>query len=168
MIYDMFKRLPHQSKDQKNTKISNVLLTTHHHQLVFRIDTDAPTEYMKRWKAFKLSCEEGGKEKIVEQIKFYCKLENTKKLPYLDRAEGGMGGGNNTIHKQLRFRKKKWCSVPRYVDDIIIDQIYSTELEKWTYDELDDIIYAFIQMANDKVQGQCVRGCIELTNDDYS
>ena len=51
------------------------ILNTHEHKLCFRIDKDAPSDYMNRWKIFKQKCESGENEHIVEQIKGYCKLE---------------------------------------------------------------------------------------------
>jgi hypothetical protein len=33
------------------------IINTHEHRLVFRIDNDAPKEYIKKWKDFKLKCE---------------------------------------------------------------------------------------------------------------
>jgi hypothetical protein len=145
------------------------ILDTHEHKLCFRIDANAPPDYMKRWKTFKQKCESGENELIVEQIKGYCKLKQNKNLPYLNRKEGGMGGGDNKINKQVRFRDYKlWSKLPKYIDnDIIIDRVYNTETEKWTYDELDDLIYAFIKTARYNVQADCVKGCIEMVNMEY-
>jgi len=142
------------------------ILNTHNHRLVFSIDNDAPEEYMKRWKEFKLKCESGNNKYIIEQIKDYCKLEKNKTMPYLNRNEGGMGGNNNIIHKQIRFRQcYSWSGLSKYVDNnIIFDQIVNTEQEKWTYDELDDLIYAFIKTANYNVKAECVNGYIEMRN----
>ena len=137
------------------------ILNTHNHRLVFCIDDDAPEEYIKRWNEFKLKCESGKNKHIVEQIKEYCKLETNKAMPYLNRMEGGMGGDNNMIHKQLRFRNSIFGIKG---NDIIFDQVINTDTEKWTYDELDDIIYAFIKTANYNVNADCVRGYIEMKN----
>ena len=145
------------------------ILDTHEHKLCFRIDANAPPDYMKRWKTFKQKCESGENELIVEQIKGYCKLKQNKNLPYLNRCEGGMGGNNNVIHKQIRFRQDRGENDYRYLKDnaIIIDRVYNTETEKWTYDELDDLIYAFIKTACYNVQADCVKGCIEMVNMEY-
>jgi len=146
------------------------ILNTHDHRLVFRIDNDAAKEYMKRWEEFKLKCESGDNEHIVVQMKNYCKLEKNKTMPYLNRAEGGMGGDNTAKHKQIRFRfSRLWGrQAPRYVDNnIVFDEIMNTKQEKWTYEELDDLIYAFIKTANYNVKAECVGGCIELKNYDY-
>jgi hypothetical protein len=137
------------------------ILNTHNHRLVFCIDDDAPEEYIKRWNEFKLKCESGKNKHIVEQIKEYCKLETNKAMPYLNRMEGGMGGDNNMIHKQLRFRNSIFGIKG---NDIIFDQVINTDTEKWTYDELDDVIYAFIKTANYNVKADCVRGYIEMKN----
>jgi hypothetical protein len=75
--------------------------------------------------------------------------------------EGGIGGDNNMTHKQLRFRNSIFGIKG---NDIIFDQVINTDTEKWTYDELDDIIYAFIKTANYNVNADCVRGYIEMKN----
>jgi len=139
------------------------ILNTHNHRLVFCIDDDAPEEYIKRWNEFKLKCESGKNKHIVEQIKEYCKLETNKAMPYLNRMEGGIGGDNNMIHKQLRFRNSIFGIKG---NDIIFDQVINTDTEKWTYDELDDVIYAFIKTANYNVKDHCVSGYIEMRNND--
>jgi len=140
------------------------IINTHIHRLVFRIDNDAPEEFMDKWKDFKVKCETGDNENIVHQIKENCKLEQNKVLPYLNRKEGGLGGDDNTVNKQIRFRDyENWSQIPRYVDnDIIFDEIINTEKEIWTYEELDDLIYAFIKTANYNVEAECVNGVIEL------
>ena len=139
------------------------ILNTHDHRLVFCIDDDAPEEYIKRWNEFKLKCESGTNKHIVEQIKEYCKLETNKAMPYLNRMEGGIGGGNNMIHKQLRFRNSIFGIKG---NDIIFDQVINTDTEKWTYAELDDVIYGFIKTANYNVKADCVSGYIEMRNND--
>lgn len=150
------------------------LIETHEHKLIFKIDKDAPKEYMKRWKDFKLKCENGENEHIVEQIKEYCKLEKNKSLPYLKRTEGGLGGDNNLIDKQIRFRHifkgKCFNDVCIREDNSIIFIISNykelTEQDKWTYQELDDLIYAFTKVANNYVRAECVNGYIIMRNYD--
>ena len=48
--------------------------------------------------------------------------------------------------------------------NIIFNQIISTDVEKWSYNELDDLIYAFIKTANYYMGTDCVSGYIELIN----
>lgn len=143
------------------------IIETHLHKLRLRIDNDAPNNYMKRWKDFKYNCENGNNKHIVEQIKEKCKLEQNKNLHYLNRAEGGMGGDDNIKNKQMRFRINNHLS--KMDNDIVIDEIYNTKYEKWTYDELDDIISAFIEVADDYVNTNgSINGCIEMTNENIN
>lgn len=144
------------------------ILDTHIYKLRFRIDTDAPTDYMNRWKKLKYDCDNGDNKYIVEEMKTYCKLESNKTLPYLQRTEGGFGGNDNIMNKQIRFRIC-WSNID---NDIILDQVDNTETEKWTYDELDDIIRALTKTFNYFVESECVNGVIEISNkksmsDDY-
>ena len=150
------------------------LLNTHNHRLVFNLDGDAPEKYIKKWNKFKIKCESGDNQHIVEQIKEYSKLEKIKNMPYLKRVEGGLGGDNNIIHKQIRFRhifkghQINGGNIPYYKKDdtyIIFNEIVSTDIEKWSYNELDDLIYAFIKTANYYMGTNCVSGYIELINE---
>ena len=152
------------------------ILNTHNHRLVFYLDMALypPEEYIDRWKDFKLKCESGesspstpGPNKyIIEQMKLNCKLNQNKELPYLNRTEGGLGGNDNRIHKQIRFRDCiLWSHLPNYKDNnIIFNEIISTNIENWTYEELDDIIYGFIKTANEIMKSECINGFIELKN----
>ena len=135
------------------------------HKLQFKIDKDAPQEYMNRWIKLKTKCESGKNENIVNSIKKFCKIEENKILPYLKRYEGGLGGDNNLKNKQMRFRNGRvWGRMMRHVDnDIVIDEIYNSNVEKWTYEELNDILCAFIKVFEYNVQCEgCIRGCIEM------
>ena len=147
------------------------ILNTHIHKLRLYIDKDAPSKYMKRWDDFKKKCENGENKHIVEQVKSNCKLIVNRDLHYLERAEGGFGGNNNLVNKQIRFRHQlPW---KKYSDnDIILNEITCTDIEKWTYDELDDLLHAFIKTSNFNVQENYVKGSIEMINkniyyDDY-
>jgi len=148
------------------------LLNTHNHRLVFYLYGDDPEKYRKKWNEFKIKCESGDNKHIIERLKEYSKLEIIKNMPYLKRTEGGMGGNNNVIHKQIRFRhifegqQFNGRNIPYYKDDnhIIFNEIISTDIEKWTYNELDDLIYAFIKTANYYMKTACVSGYIELIN----
>jgi len=144
------------------------ILQTHNHKLRFKIDNNAPPKYMERWKEFKYKCENGDNKNIVEQWIYNCKLESNKKLPYLNRCEGGIGGNNNNINKQLRFRMGKLGdNDPRLFDEDILLSIENNKVsvEKWTYEGLDDLIYAFMRTSNYHVQADCVNGYIEMVNE---
>ena len=140
------------------------LLETHTHKLIFRIDNDAPKKYMHRWKTLKMDCEENDNKYIIEKMKTYCKLEQNKNIPYLKREEGGIGGDNNLINKQIRFFRFYSKTINYNDKDIVLDQIYNTDTEKWSYDELDDLIYAFTKTFNYFVKSDCVHGVIEMSN----
>ena len=46
-------------------------------------------------------------------------------MPYLKRAEGGIGGNDNLMNKQLRFRRiQSWNKD----NDIVIDNIRNSEV----------------------------------------
>lgn len=149
------------------------LINTHNHRLCFKLDGDAPEKYIKKWNKFKIDCESGDNQHIIEQIKTYSKLEKIKNMPYLRRVEGGLGGDNNGIHKQIRFRhifegtQFNGGNIPYYKKDdmsIIFNEILSTDIETWSYNELDDLVYAFIKTANYYMETECVSGYIELIN----
>ncbi len=149
------------------------ILDTHIYKLIYRIDNDVPTNYMNKWKKLKNDCENGENKYIIEKMKTYCKLEQNKTIPYLQRTEGGVGGDNNCVNKQIRFRI--FCSYAFPIfnnNDIILDQVINTDTEKWTYEELDDFIYALTKTFNYFVGCECVNGVIEMYNkeclsDDY-
>jgi hypothetical protein len=135
------------------------------YKLRFKIDNDAPPEYMDRWAKLKKQCESGENENIVNEVKKYCKMEENKKLPYLKRCEGGLGGNDNLKNKQMRFRNGYlWEKMSLTTDnDIVIDEIYNTDTEKWSHEELNDILCAFIKVSEHNVQSDgCIRGCIEM------
>ena len=48
--------------------------------------------------------------------------------------------------------------------DIVLDQITNTDTEKWEYEELDDLIYAFTKTFNFILKRECVTGVIEMSN----
>ena len=141
------------------------LLNTHTHKLRFYINSNISEEDMDKWKKLKFKCEGGDNKEIILLIKSNCRLEENKNLPYLNRFEGGLGGNN----KQIRFRDNElWYylatdeNIENLDNDIYFDKIFNTENEKWTYQELDDLINAFIKTANDYIENICVNGCIEM------
>ena len=142
------------------------ILEKYHHSLIFRLDTDAPKKYINRWKKIKFDCEQGYNKYIIEKMKSYCELESNQHLPYLQREEGGVGGNNNHMNKQIRFFRLYSCSEPlNYNDkDIVLNQIINTNTEKWSYDELDDLIYAFTKTFNYFIKSDCINGFIEMQN----
>ena len=135
---------------------------THNVVLRFRLDSDAPQKYIDKWKKLKSICENDEKkisEIVVEWLQ-KCKKQSNKKLPVLKRSEGGIGGNDNTKNKQIRFREIYDNTLKD--NDIVLDQVYNTKKEKWTLDELDDLVYGFEEYANEYMDEECVRGVIEI------
>jgi hypothetical protein len=69
----------------------------------FKLDNDAPEDFIEKWKELKDKCEtrtetDCRKETIEEWLK-YCKISTNKNLQFLDRSELGIGGNNNFINK---------------------------------------------------------------------
>ena len=147
----------------------NVSLDNHRIRLRFKLDNDAPNEYRKLWNQLKYNCERSQsdeKEEIIQRWLSYCELESNKKLISLDRCEGGISTGQSNIgNKQIRFRK--FSKIALYQDnDIVFDQVYNSDngSEKWSFDELDDLVTAFRKCANYYLSEECVRGWIEFVN----
>ncbi len=133
-------------------------------------------ELNQKWKGLKNICESGREKNLLltQQWLKQCKIETNRNLALLNRCEGGIGGNNNLLNKQIRFRaiygnNHKIClsSIGEYDDDIVFDQVYNTETEKWTQEELADLIYSFRYLANDYMESSgCVDGYIEMKNID--
>ena len=147
------------------------ILDTHTYELCFKLDLDAPNKYIKKWNEIKYESETTDNKYLVEEIKNNCKLESNKNLPYLERVEGGLGGNNNQINKQIRFRFN--FNSNKLDNDILLSVLNSDlKIEKWTYEELDDILRSFIIVLNKRMSCKGVNGCIEIFNkamynDDY-
>ena len=143
---------------------------THIIHLRFKINSNESQFNKDKWLKFKNICESGKNKEVVEDWLQNCRIESVKNLPYLNRSEGGVGGNNNQKNKQLRFRKEQKYSW-KIDNDIVFDNIISGENEKWTLDELDDLIRGFRRIANEYVGENCIEGCIEMINrdslDDY-
>ena len=139
---------------------------THIPTLRFKISIHSPKSCLDKWKELKAICEYNNNDenkKIVKDWLSFCDNEKIKEMPYLNRYEGGIGGDNNFKHKQMRFRQYIYLNKD---NDIVFDQIYNTNDEKWTFEEFDDLILGFIKYANDYIKGDYVDGFIELTNKD--
>lgn len=136
---------------------------THIIHLRFKINSDASQLLIDKYKKLKSICENGENKEIVEDWLQNCKIESVKKLPYLKRSEGGIGGNNNQKNKQLRFRKEQKYSW-KIDNDIVFDNIISGENEKWSLEELDDLIRGFRRIANNYVGENCIEGHIEMVN----
>jgi hypothetical protein len=133
-----------------NKNINNMIIR-------FKLDNDVPEDFIKKWVELKFKCEgwtktDCRKETIESWLK-YCKIETNKKLPLLKRCEVGIGGNDNTKHKQIRFRS---YNAGRSDNNILINQIYNTNYEKWSIEELNDLINAFIMYAENYINGNMI------------
>ena len=128
-------------------------------RLVFCLPDNSDQNAIKQWKKLKKHFNSIAHiNNIVKEIRDFCQLESNKKLPILRRAEGGLGGDDNKLHKQIRFTN--WDVLDKY----IVMDIYNTDFEKWTYKELDDLINAFKKMSDNRLDGRCVESYMEITN----
>ena len=131
---------------------------THTISLRFKIDSNASQKYINNWIKFKNICGSGNNKQIVKDWLSNCRINSVKNMPYLQGSEGGIGECNNLIHKQIRFRQNLV-----YLNDILFD-IYNSDKEEWLLEELDDLICAFIIIANIAICAECVNGCIEIVS----
>jgi hypothetical protein len=135
---------------------------THTISLRFKIDSNASQKYINNWIKFKNVCASGNNKEIVKNWLSNCRINSVKNMPYLQQSEGGIGGCNNLIHKQIRFRQNLV-----YLNDILFD-IYNSDKEEWLLEELDDLIRAFIIIANIAICAECVNGCIEIVSNEMN
>lgn len=122
--------------------------------MVFQPELTATQEQKNSWINF-VACFEN--PVFIRQFicgwKFLCKLESNKKIPYLDRAEGGLGENDNHINKQARFplilsgRPTFNGSFINYTNRVFIIDVYNTRFEKWTFEELNDLVSAFKELV---------------------
>jgi hypothetical protein len=142
------------------------IIENYDHILSFSQDTDSPPKYVNKWNLLKKVCqnmdEDGDKYNLIKEIRSHFKLESNKNLPNLNRCEGGFGGDDNSIHKQIRFRTRH-----NNIDKNIELFVYSAKIEKWTYEELDDIICSIIKVLTSRLCAKCVQGYIKMTKNIY-
>ena len=161
--------------NKKSKSNENKILNTNEwsHRIVLYMDENAPKDYMKRWKEFRnIFFESNYKylEDVGQLLLERFNLESNKKLPYLSCHEGGFGGDYCTQKKQIRFpnlrHEEDLYKVPQYGWNnehyLIIRQIRNGKDESWTYEELDDILNAFVEVAREYVQESCVDGYISI------
>ena len=136
---------------------------THYVRLIFRIDAYITKPYIDIWNALKKECEyNNANDEIVKEWLIMCKTESNRNLPYLNCSEGGIGY-NNIINKQIRFRPF-YSDISGFRDNYIIFDVQNGNEEKWTLDELDDLIFGFIKYSSEYVMKECIEGVIEFVN----
>ena len=134
---------------------------THYVRLIFRIDPYVTKPYTDIWNALKKECEyNNANEEIVKEWLSMCKTETVCNLPYFDCSEGGIGSFNT---KKIRFRPF-YSDISGFRDNYIVFDVQNNNEEKWTLDELDDLIYGFVKYSNEYVIKDCTQGVIEFVN----
>lgn len=82
--------------------------------------------------------------KLFEVWRGYCKLNSNKNLPWLNRAEGGLGGDDNNKHKQIRFSEDLYINTKTSPNVLCIQAFDSDDkTSRWTDDELADLSNTF-------------------------
>jgi len=138
-------------------------------KLVFRIDSDAPIAFQKLWKTCMSNFENefeslNGIRPLLTEWLYYCQLPQNKILPYLDRYEGGIGGDNNQINKQIRplCDPQQDC---RIREDELVLYVLNTDTEIWCYDELLDLIQALCKVFEKQINSiGGIHGYIKIAN----
>ena len=103
------------------------------HMLIFRIDIEASEtseDSVKRWHEF---TDLVTQQPLIDRIKGDCKRDN-RILSYLENLEDG-----RTMTNEYPFLRE---------NDIILNETISDDSERWTYGELDDLMNAFVGIAN--------------------
>ena len=123
--------------------------------------------YKKRWNQLKYEGYSGINEDIAKAIIDECRVDSNKELIYFDRVEGGLCNISET--KQIRFKHiygsekhELLLNQSFKLEPIIMNQIYCKDECKWTYEELDDIIRAFIKVSTFKIGCNCIDGFIRI------
>ena len=115
--------------------------------LRFYLDTDAPDKIRMKWNRLRVRCMTGDFPLHIDGY------------PSLDREEGGIGGDDNTIHKQIRWRGD-W-NLPKhsqYYDDAIVLFVSSTAAERWTLEELKAVAETVVESLETVLSAiHCVR-----------
>jgi hypothetical protein len=121
------------------------LLENYNYQLRFYINIDLSKKLIKKWEILQ---ENKNNKFFYEKMKKYYKLENNKNLLI---KEDCLSNDDKKINFNFFYNS----------NDIILK---IENLNKWTFEELDDIIYAFIKTANKYMIIHCINGSIEMIN----
>lgn len=115
------------------------------YQLKFELNPYTPDLFKSQWFYIKYLTEYGIIDNynfiiLLEFMKNNFNLESNKNLIICDSLAGGFTSQSNSFNKYFNFR----LNYNDIHDDNIIINIYNSFTEKWTFQELDDIIFSFI------------------------
>lgn len=131
----------------------------------FSLDSGAPNSDLVLWDSIchKLFPSLNGvnnslsitKDDIFNKWKENCSLDSNRELPLLDWYDGGLGGGNTRFNKHIRPIRiiNPYSEAREYFKaEIIMSLADSTDEvngEKWTLEEVQDLLKAFVKTCND-------------------
>jgi len=137
-------------------------------KLRFCIEKWATKKYKEKWiNKLKKICDGGSENnKYISKLMLSkCSLDSNKNLPILNRSEGGIGGNDNLTNKQIRYQDSIMDELKEdYNENDIKLNILNSNVEKWTLEELDDILKAYTKVFNEYMCEKCTIGTIELVN----
>jgi hypothetical protein len=125
--------------------------------LVFKLNSGV-LEECEKWSEIKRNCEMGEHHNgyLYELLESRLNVINFNDIHKIERYEGGFA--NMDESKQIRYRtdgfhKRKDKYIELYADD------FSTE--KWTQNELTDILNAYVSIFNHLMKSECISGVIK-------
>ena len=135
--------------------------------LKFYLYLDAPSNHLDKWNSIRYRllpfCKDTNKSlsitpnDIFNKWKSYCLLESNRKLPLQDRYyEGDPVGDNNQINKQIRPVEPYkligcWIETGEYYMGLkgeIRMKVIDGDDEKWTLEEIRDLLNAFVKTCD--------------------
>jgi len=91
-----------------------------------------------------------------------CKIESNRDLPFLNIAEGGLGGDSNQHNKQIRFHIDD-DSIQAEERELVFDVFHAEAgTEKWSVGELIDLVQAFENFSQRSYKEISVEGVIVI------
>ena len=136
------------------------IIETQQVELCFMLDSNASSVLQSRWNTFVMHCHGMLFSVDVNKWLSFCRLESNRNIPPLECSEGGIGGNDKQTNRQIRF-KQRYGTVDENKKTIAM-VVSSTKEEKWTFKELEDLVYAFCRYANEIVHETCVNGIIQI------
>lgn len=138
-------------------------------QLKFELNHYTPDLFKSQWFYIKYLTEYGIIDNynliiLLQFMKDNFNLESNKNLIILDRLEGGFGLSLNSCSKYFSFRLN--CNDIN--DDYIIINIYNSQYDSWSFEELDDIIISFIKSINSFIDSNYISHSIIIKNNNLN
>jgi len=132
--------------------------------LRFSLSEYSPLDAKEKWSELKEKCENGNNESITNEWISFCDPNINKSLSFINSLTGGIRKiGKKSCHYRYSFQEIDEVRD----DDIVIRYFTNIPTCKWTYTELDDLIFAFEKMANARIGGDYVSGSIIIVMKKY-